>query len=229
MSTPDDIAPDARRARPSAAAAAPCGPGRPRAFDEDAALAAALEVFWTRGFEAASLEELTRAMGLSRSSFYAWLGSKRGALVAAIESYARGRRAALEQILRDAPDARAAAIALAEALAPRAAQAKGCFMVNCLTELAPADPEVAAIGRAHMRALEDLAERTLAAVEPARARERASALVALSLGAATLGKAGAPARTLRAIAQEARRLAAPPAAADRPGAEAEGPPSPSSG
>jgi AcrR family transcriptional regulator len=60
---------------------------RPREFDADAALCAALNVFWKQGFEGASLTDLTRAMGITRPSLYAAFGNKETLFRKALDRY----------------------------------------------------------------------------------------------------------------------------------------------
>lgn len=61
--------------------------GRPRKFNEEFALDAALGVFWRNGFQAASLEDLTRAMGINKPSLYATFGNKEQLYLKALERY----------------------------------------------------------------------------------------------------------------------------------------------
>ena len=64
------------------------GRGRPRSFDQTEALDAAVLVFWEKGFDGASIEDLTTAMGISRPSLYATFGNKRSLFIEAIDRYA---------------------------------------------------------------------------------------------------------------------------------------------
>ena len=61
--------------------------GRPRKFDRDQALARAMEVFWSKGFEAASLADLTKAMGINPPSLYAAFGDKESLFIEAVQRY----------------------------------------------------------------------------------------------------------------------------------------------
>lgn len=65
--------------------------GRPRSFDRDTALAAAMEVFWRKGFEATSISDLTEAMDINPPSLYSAFGDKEKLFLEAIESYAQRR------------------------------------------------------------------------------------------------------------------------------------------
>jgi AcrR family transcriptional regulator len=63
--------------------------GRPRGFDRDAALEAAMFLFWRKGFAATSMNDLCDAMGISSPSLYAAFGSKEALYLEAIEHYVR--------------------------------------------------------------------------------------------------------------------------------------------
>jgi len=61
--------------------------GRPREFDVEEALAAALRVFWEKGYDGASLTDLTEAMGITRPSLYAAFGNKEELFKRALDLY----------------------------------------------------------------------------------------------------------------------------------------------
>ncbi|HEX8443602.1 MAG TPA: helix-turn-helix domain-containing protein [Allosphingosinicella sp.] len=88
--------------------ATPAAKGRPREFDVDQALAAALRVFWQRGFESASMAELTEAMGITKPSLYAAFGNKEALFRKALDLYEREKLGYMRTAL-EAPTARGVA------------------------------------------------------------------------------------------------------------------------
>lgn len=91
--------------------------GRPLSFDRDKVLDRALRVFWRKGFEGASLSDLTTAMGINRPSLYAAFGDKEALFRKALDRYAQGpgshavqalneptSRAVVEKLLRGGAD-----------------------------------------------------------------------------------------------------------------------------
>src|ERR1700731_3228166 len=81
--------------------------GRPRGFDENAALEAAMRGFWEKSYEGATLSDLTSAMGINRSSMYAAFGDKAALFRRTMERYREGpmrymREALGKPVLRDA-------------------------------------------------------------------------------------------------------------------------------
>ena len=64
--------------------------GRPREFDLDQALEQALEVFWRKGYEGASIAELTESMGITKPSLYAAFGNKEELFRKALDRYVDG-------------------------------------------------------------------------------------------------------------------------------------------
>ena len=106
--------------------------GRPRRFDIDAALDQAVEVFWRKGYEGASVSDLTKAMGINRPSLYAAFGNKEALFRQALDRYNDGPAAYVRDALEE-PTARAVVEALlrgaVELLScPRNPQ--GCLMVQ---------------------------------------------------------------------------------------------------
>lgn len=78
--------------------------GRPRAFCVDMALNRALEVFWRKGYEGASLNDLTEAMGINKPSLYAAFGNKEELFRKALDRYIKEKVAYLREAV-EAPTA----------------------------------------------------------------------------------------------------------------------------
>jgi len=105
--------------------------GRPREFDPGEALAAALRVFWTRGYEGASMTELTEAMGITKPSLYACFGNKEALFRKALDLY-EAEKLGYMGIALDAPTAKGVAEHLLHgALATQAdsSEPSGCLGV----------------------------------------------------------------------------------------------------
>ena len=179
------------------------GRGRPREFDADAALDAAMRLFWRRGYAATSLTELTAAMGIGRSSLYAGFGTKHDVLVQAIGRYVDSALAEVEAAAAAAPDPVSAVRAMLLRVAEPDGGDRGCFLVNCITELAPDDPDVVAAARRTTDRLEALLSDALVAAgasgarDPAHRRAAARALISVAHGATLMRKSGRSGRHVR--------------------------------
>jgi len=111
----------------------PCAQvGRPRRFDANKALDAAMRVFWEKGYEGASLADLTRAMRIERPSLYAAFGNKEALFRKVLDRYACKVSAFVTESLNE-PTARAAVERLllngADALTSACSPA-GCLMIQ---------------------------------------------------------------------------------------------------
>lgn len=114
--------------------------GRPREFDTTEALDKATQVFWIKGYEATSLNDLIQAMGISKSSFYETYGSKQSLFLSSIDHYAT---TALKDMVLTLESDIPGREAIAQVFLNTAnrfitnATPMGCFLSNSAAELAP--------------------------------------------------------------------------------------------
>lgn len=108
--------------------------GRPREFVEDNALIAAMNVFWEKGYDGASLKHLIKAMGISGPSIYATFGDKRELFLKAIDRYADIDACAPVIALKTEPDIEKAVKEFFKAIVMYAVEndsgSGGCFLVT---------------------------------------------------------------------------------------------------
>lgn len=119
--------------------------GRPKEFDQHEALEAAMQVFWMRGYDATSLEELLQAMGIAKSSFYQTFGSKPELFQRCLCHYRDMSAKQLQAALTTAPSAwdflRTTLESVAESTGKTLGRA-GCLLMNTASEFGQRDPEV---------------------------------------------------------------------------------------
>ena len=141
--------------------------GRTRQFDVDEALDRALEVFWARGYEGATLPELTRAMGINRPSLYAAFGNKEELFRKALDRYLAGPQGFMAEALKE-PTARAVAEAIFLGFIRMQRgrdRARGCLVVQgalaCGEEAEPVRRELARLRQAAVTAFRERFERAV--------------------------------------------------------------------
>ncbi|MEV0160906.1 TetR family transcriptional regulator [Nonomuraea fuscirosea] len=135
---------------------------RTREFDTEAAVSRAMELFWTRGYEATSLRDLTRRLGIGQGSLYAAFGDKDGLYRAALEHYRTTLAATALRDLAEGADARSAIRAmLVERIRIAVGNGgQGCLAVNAACERLPEDPSI----RRVVRDMQDASQEALAEV-----------------------------------------------------------------
>ena len=192
------------------------GPGRPREFDMDAALDAALLVFRDRGYHAASLTELGAAMNLSAGSIYKAFSDKRAIFIAAFDRYTGVRKADLNRRLQRARSGLEKVRAMLEFYADSSHGPEGrlgCLVVGSITELSLFDAEitsrlVAALRRVkkQFRDLINLGKSDGSVSATTDSEASASLLLSLVQGFRVVGKTGRTRAEMMAAADEAMRL-----------------------
>lgn len=185
--------------------------GRPREFEIDAALQAAMQVFWRKGYEGASLPELLNAMGIARGSFYKAFPDKRSVYLSALERYHEQVVSPAVRTLAATPDGADAIADLLRNASRLAAEEerRGCLLCNASSEHGGADKEVQARLLAMHREIEDGLSLAVARTHKGRTlthaqqREEAGRLNALYIGLRIMARAGYPASELDALINQA--------------------------
>ena len=189
---------------------------RLREFDEDRALDAAVDCFWSRGYEATSVRDLAREMGIGGASLYNTYGDKRALFVRSLERYAnRSMRERIARLEANRQPKEAIRAFLAEVIdrSLKDRDCKGCLLVNSALDVAPHDAE---LGRAVTGYLEEIraffrrnVEAAIAAGETPRGTDAEALsihLLGVLMGMRVLARTGARRRTLEAVVQPALDL-----------------------
>jgi TetR/AcrR family transcriptional repressor of nem operon len=118
---------------------------RSKEFDEERALAAAVDVFWRQGYENTSLEALMREMGIARQSLYDTFGDKRALYLKAMAFYRERTNSSLREALASAPTAKEGftQVLLGLVAESREQHARGCLLLSANMERAVDDEEIA--------------------------------------------------------------------------------------
>ena len=112
------------------------GAGRPREFDEDEVLDALVQLFWTKGFESASLADIVDAAGLNKSSIYNAFGSKQELFYRVLDRYLDERTAMIEQCAPEGGlDSIVGLLDMMRTEVTQVTPGRGCLVVNATTEL----------------------------------------------------------------------------------------------
>jgi TetR/AcrR family transcriptional repressor of nem operon len=131
---------------------------RTKVFDEEEVLDKAMNLFWQKGYNATSAQDLVDTLGISRSSLYDTYGDKHTLFVKALQQYRKERIDPVIKEVNSAEDAEAYIrnfFELVKTAALAENSSMGCFMVNSAVEMAPVDSEVATIANSIMHDTEN--------------------------------------------------------------------------
>jgi TetR/AcrR family transcriptional repressor of nem operon len=119
--------------------------GRPREFDVDEALNAAMQAFWAKGYEATSMSDLMAATGLHKGSLYQAFGDKHALFIQSLKRYLEAMRNAMTEMMAEARsplDGLEKTLHRMVEFVDDSPCPMGCMAINTLVELAPHDGEV---------------------------------------------------------------------------------------
>ncbi|GAA6767557.1 TetR/AcrR family transcriptional regulator [Flavobacterium sp. CGRL1] len=132
---------------------------RTKEFNEDQVLDKAIEIFWHKGYNGTSAQDLVNHLGLSRSSLYDTFGDKQKLFARALKKYHDENYIKIKEILETATNIKETLsvifkLAVVESLEDRIT--KGCFMVNSAVELAMHDADIAKIVNDNRKIMEEV-------------------------------------------------------------------------
>ena len=201
MATPTTSAPtSASTATPGTPGTS--GRGRPREFDLDAVLDRVVELFWEKGFEATSVNDIVDATGLNKSSLYNAFGSKDALFERALEKYMAMRISMLTAMLTDGTaglDDIEALMQFMELELTSDAGGRGCLAVNTSTELGYRDDAARAASNEYRTAIRAALTAVLTRaeargeIEPGSSATYVEVLLPWMLGMAVVARSGAEA------------------------------------
>jgi TetR/AcrR family transcriptional regulator, transcriptional repressor for nem operon len=137
---------------------------RHKEFDRDEALHKAMEVFWSRGYEAASIQDLVKHMGINRQSLYDTFGDKHALYLKALDRYSEVESRKVFELLERPGSVKKNLRQLFDGVVEKAlcdGQRRGCFMGNAMSELAGRCKETAARTCGNMAMAEESLYRAL--------------------------------------------------------------------
>jgi TetR/AcrR family transcriptional regulator, transcriptional repressor for nem operon len=132
--------------------------GRPQIFSEEEALEIATQLFWSKGYEATSTDDLLAAMSIGKSSFYNTFKGKRELFEKVIENFVNLSVAALLKDIKAGTDSVQAIKNFFRklAIAPPGMHQKGCFMGNIVVELSNIDKPLESMAIKRLKKMEQL-------------------------------------------------------------------------
>lgn len=186
---------------------------RPRTFDEDEVIEAGRDLFWSQGYAATSIDDLSAATGLGRGSLYKAFGDKHSMFLRGLEQYCTeaiaGIRAELREQDLSAYDRLVAHVRGRAADVVSDDDLRGCLLAKSAAELSSTDPEVA---RHVKRTLDAWLRELTATISAAQAdgdipsstdaKALAVLILAVLRGMEALRKGGASAATVKATAEQ---------------------------
>ena len=185
--------------------------GRPQEFDSNKVILAAMDTFWSNGFDGTSMHQLLKSTGLSKSSLYQTFGGKQELFIKCLEEYTLAMK---EKLLTQLSLSKSGVSFIKEVLLSTAEEAKGtsipkgCLIMNTAIEFAQSN---AAVSRTVNKGIEAFQAIFLTALKKARAAkeidetadlEQLSSFVVSSMsGIKSMVKGGADEKSVRSIVE----------------------------